>query len=179
MRDLPFVDRPFDAIDLNNLVNHAGQIRRLYDWPGIPYHDANEPEAARFNRWCYYQPPVFVAAHRRRDFVAHASKVFGVQVVPSYVFVSLYGPDGVCPPHTDRPQCRYTIDLCLDQDGTWPIYVEDKPYVLDRGDALYYSGSTMLHYRHPMADEPKETRPTFCNLAFFHFVPAGFMGPLG
>lgn len=45
--------------------------------------------------------------------------------MPSYVALSMYSDRGVCRPRRDRPQCKHTVDLCINQDKPWPIYVEN------------------------------------------------------
>lgn len=101
-----------------------------------------------------------------------ATSVFGEAVKPSYSFLSLYGDQGICPLHVDRPQCKWTLDYCVEQTYPWPIYVEESPYLLGPNEALAYSGTDQPHYRDQI--EPGNT----CNLIFFHFVPVDFDGPL-
>lgn len=100
-----------------------------------------------------------------------ASAIFGEPVKPSYVWLSLYNENGVCPLHVDRPQCKYTIDYCIDQDEEWPIWVDDKPYVLRPNDALCFSGTDSPHFREKITGK-------YCWLAFFHFVPENFSASL-
>jgi hypothetical protein len=181
----PTLIRPFDKKTFDEIKEHVGHIRKAYDWPGIPVHDANDPEDNKFSRWFWHNLPMLKQLHHSPELIMKASKVFGEPVKPSYVFTSLYDANGVCPVHRDRPQCRYTIDLCIDQDDVWPIYVEDledknpdklarcKPYILKPGEALCYSGTGQTHYRKPMKEDSKAT---WINLAFFHWVPTSWMG---
>ena len=113
------------------------------------------------------------ALHHSPELLDFAHKTFGVAVKPSYVFLSMYGPEGVCPLHTDRPQCQFTIDLQINSDGEWPIYVDGQPHVLKDGEALCYSGTGQPHFRKPMATDSTATK---MDLAFFHFVPINWMG---
>lgn len=129
-----------------------------------------------------------------------ASTVFPVPLKPSYSFVSLYRPgQGSCPIHVDRPQCFYTIDVCINQAQPWPIYVNSKEkflaypiwiggkddesiveemkntsqeFLLEPGDALCYSGTHHPHWRNQLQPD------NFCDLIFFHFVAADFTGSL-
>jgi hypothetical protein len=169
----PTILRPFSDEVYLDLKNHVEQIRRLFEGH-TPYHDHLEPDANRFNRWYWHDLPLLVELHNGREFVNMASKFFGEDVKPSYSFLSMYGKDGVCPPHTDRRQCRYTIDICLSQDKPWPINIKGKEITLQEGEAVAYSGTTHHHYRRPM----NEYGGTFCNLAFFHFVPVAYTGDL-
>jgi hypothetical protein len=129
-----------------------------------------------------------------------ARSVFPVDLKPSYSFISAYDTGvGKCPVHTDRPQCYYTIDVCINQNRPWPIYVnsEDKflatrlslggtyeesmlaevmstskEYILNTGDALCYSGTHHPHWRKPIDLDQ------YCDLVFFHFVGIDFTGSL-
>lgn len=84
------------------------------------------------------------------------------------------------------------MDLQINSDGDWPIYVDDKEYILKDGQALCYSGSNQEHYRLPMVCSHKIIQhPTYSgevlnveiinqismmDLGFFHFVPADWQG---
>lgn len=172
---------PFSKEVFEDLQRHVKEVRRIFDAPGAVYHDANEKEEERFNRWFWHNLPVAVALHNSPSFVALASEVFGESVKPSYAFLSMYGPEGVCPLHSDRPQCKYTIDLAVRQDEKWPIYIlapneaEPRSFLLDEGQAVAYSGTDHPHHRVPMN---KDSKATYADLLFFHFVPAGFIGKL-
>jgi hypothetical protein len=177
-----FTPWPVDGAKFNGLANHVKQIRSIFDWPGVPYHDDDQPADNKFNRWQWHNLPWLRALHHSPSFIVQASELAGEELKPSYVFLSMYGEDGVCPNHVDRPQCRYTVDLVIDQDAVWPIYVgehkdtpleECKGYQLEIGQALFYSGTDQLHYRHVMSQDSKAT---FCDLAFFHFCPVSWMG---
>lgn len=148
--------------------------------------------------------PYLVNIHRQ--LAGYASEAFGEPVKPSYVFLSMYDDGGICPLHIDRPQCRYTIDYLIDQDQSepWPIRIggvmtddqltailesqqvqpttpeaiaeriaaeEWDEVLLSPNDAVLYSGTHQWHYR------PERLKGT-ASLAFFHFVPTDFDGPL-
>jgi hypothetical protein len=100
------------------------------------------------------------------------SKHLGKPVKKSYCFLSIYREGGVCPRHVDRPQCEYTIDVCISQGEPWTIYVDDLPYNLLENDALIYSGTKSPHYRQRMKTG------NHCFLVFFHFVGIEFEGSL-
>jgi hypothetical protein len=186
--------RPFNDAQFTDIKKHVTEVRRLFDWPGIPYHDVCEGVEAKFNRWYWHNLPLLRSLHNDPDFIRLACETFGTKVQPSYVFLSMYGPDGVCPPHTDRPQCLYTIDLAVNQDGTWPIYIgenqgttlEDcKPFILQEGEAIAYSGVNNRHYRKSMnvdsekilpGKEKTVVRATYTDLVFFHFADIRWQG---
>lgn len=178
----PIILRPFTDEVFADIKKHATEIRRLFDWPGIPYHDDAVPPNVsseggkvmgnKFNRWHWHRPPLFHALHHSADLIELADDVFQTQLKPSYVFLSMYGPEGICPLHTDRPQCQFSIDMQINSDGEWPIYVNDEEYILKDGEAICYSGTRHPHYRKAM----NLGKCTKMDLAFFHFVPINFMG---
>lgn len=164
--------------------------------------DLHEPASnMKFGRLYAHNLPFFVDIHRQ--LAPYASDLFRQKVKPSYAFLSMYEKGGGCPLHIDRPQCRYTIDYLIQAENNdpWPIDIGpemtdterwsiDVPNpetpehikhiidtvdwtrcVLEPNDAVCYSGTNAWHYR-PFASTGK------VDLAFFHFVPEGFYGPL-
>lgn len=171
-----------DADVERGVRDHVREVRRLFDWPGIPYHDANAAPEARFYRWQVHNPPLLVQVHHRGDLVERVSHLVGMPLKPSYCFLSMYGPEGVCPEHRDRPQCAVTVDYLVSsdaQDNPWPLRIHQqdgwREYRLHPGDAVVYSGEEQAHCRDPMASH---SDATYANLVFFHFVPVCFSGPL-
>lgn len=132
------------------------------------------------NRWQEHNNLLLQRLHRQRSLIDAASEIFGEPVLPSYVFLSMYSNHGVCPAHRDRPQCKYTVNLCISQDKPWPLYIENvadgtfEEVILGEGDAVLFSGTDQTHYRKPMP----ENGGTYCDVAHFHFVPVGFSGTL-
>ncbi|MBA3948835.1 MAG: hypothetical protein H0X44_02695 [Acidobacteria bacterium] len=100
----------------------------------------------------------------------------------------------------DAPDAKWTLDLCVAQSAPWPIHFsqvvpwpEDEappaddsrawvesvksspslrfqPVVLEPGEAVIFSGSSQWHYRDRM---PPGNGRQFCDLLFFHYIPAG------
>lgn len=161
-------------------------------------------DTEQFVRRYAHNVPYLVNIHRQ--LTDYASQMFGEPLKPSYVFLSLYDDGGRCPLHIDRPQCRWTIDYLIDQEQPepWPIRIgepmsDDQRTALDESgaghlttddeiaeriaaeswndvllspnDAALYSGTHQWHYR------PERLKGT-ASLAFFHFVPVDFEGPL-
>ncbi len=118
----------------------------------------------------------------------------GLDLIPTYCFASMYEEGkGICPLHIDREQCYLTLDICINQKDPWALYVNKKEhlsldnlsedelksvcdesdeYLMNPGDALIYFGSSQPHWR------KKIQNGNFCDLVFFHFVPANFKGNL-
>lgn len=193
-------NRQVAAVHLKQLM--ADDVREHVLWwldhrvPMLPI----ERDDDQFSRGWLHNPPLLVDLHNR--LTPFASEVFGEPVKPSYVGLSMYDGGGVCPLHIDRPQCRYTIDWLIrdTMPERWPIYVSDvltdEQVALSPGhpkdaesiaavkatqtwhridkepnDAVAFSGTHSWHYRDPI---PGGT----ADLAFFHYVPVGFDGPL-
>jgi hypothetical protein len=143
-------------------------------------------EARTFGRFVVHDHPAFSELHRR--VAPLVSDIAGEALEPSYNFLSLYGRHGVCPPHLDSPEAKWTLDVCLNQSDPWPIYFTDvqpwpegddvaapaslsyRKYALAPGEAIVFSGSSQWHYRDAM---PPGNGRAFCDLLFFHFIPAG------
>jgi hypothetical protein len=100
----------------------------------------------------------------------------------------------------DAPEAKWTLDVCIEQDEPWPIHLsqvldwpEDyvqpsgdwegqikksstnqfESFSLDAGEAILFSGSSQWHYRDMKPILTSRSTASFCNLIFFHFIPAG------
>jgi hypothetical protein len=108
--------------------------------------------------------------------------IAGEPVKPSYVYFASYQAGAELSKHTDREQCEFSISLCLDfspdPEGAtpWPLYLETPGgqtkvhQVL--GEGLFYRGTRVPHYRHPLSEGLTSTS------IFFHYVSASFAGLL-
>ena len=99
-----------------------------------------------------------------------AKEHFGETAVPSYwkwcKYSIRHGTPKI-PPHIDLNACTYTIDLQLDGNIEWEIYIEGTPYSMQNGDAILYLGSSQMHWRpkYPTSDYKKHLE-----MCFLHFV---------
>lgn len=85
---------------------------------------------------------------------------------PSYcVFAHYEGETAGLERHRDKNACTYTIDLCLYQKHVWPLWVENKSYELQPGEALAYYGEDQVHWRERMSEKENQVA-----MIFFHFV---------
>lgn len=192
MESITIVRELFDQPTRQTILGMLEESRRI-----LPLMDD-----AEFNRTFAHNPPFLVRIHRA--LAPFASQLFGEALKPSYSFLSMYRDGGRCPLHVDRDQCYRTIDYLIEQDDPepWPIHVGapmsdearqayrgvDKPSTQDEilarigaeewdtallqpNDAACYSGTHQWHYR----SLPSRGSAT---LAFFHFVPEAFNGPL-
>lgn len=133
-------------------------IRDMLDHrPGPTYRTSTNKGRASLSN-----PPELLRLHG--DLSRQGPTLFGEAVFPTYIFVARYGPQGILPPHTDRPSCEWTIGYCVRQDAVWPFMIEDESYALNESEAILYSGTRNLHWRDPIVG-------TFCDMILFHFVP--------
>lgn len=186
-----FEVRQFDRIFDDDIL---GEIRRVT--ATLRPADLELHEARRFGRFVVHNHPFFLELQER--VIPLVSEAVSESVETGYNFLSLYGGRGVCAPHLDSPQSKWTLDLCLSQSAPWPIYLSQvrpwpesetewpqadweaqvkrssshrfTPYTLHPGQAIIFSGSSQWHYREEI---PKTNSRPFCDLLFFHFIPQG------
>lgn len=101
------------------------------------------------------------------------SKIIGISLVPTYSYARIYYKGSKLRPHWDRDECEHSVSINLEQSSTdsWPIYMHDKikgqtsSCNLNKGDAIIYKGSELIHWRDPLeADSHSQL--------FLHFVDA-------
>ncbi|NLR69426.1 hypothetical protein HGI47_00870 [Novosphingobium sp. ERN07] len=161
----------------------------------IPRDKLEFHELEKFGRLVVHDWPPFTAL--QSEITGMVSELAGEPLEPCYNFLSLYARRGVCETHLDTPSAKWTFDICIDQSEPWPISftsIIDWPetgealvdqwqavkegrsghairaMALEAGDALLFSGASQWHWREPIA--PAKGR-TFCDLLFFHYIPAG------
>jgi hypothetical protein len=179
------VERPFDDDDI-------AAIRRIV--AAIAPQDLELHEGELFGRFVVHHHRDFAELHDRA--VPLVSDLVGEEVEPSYNFLSFYSSKGTCPPHLDAPIAKWTLDFCIDQSAPWPFHIGEvqrwpisgtewaadewmnairrsvrfRPYTLQPGQAVVFSGSSQWHYRDAM---PNGGGRQYCDLLFFHFIPKG------
>jgi hypothetical protein len=156
-------------------------------------------EIESFGRYRIQDHPFIKKLHQ--NLVELVSEGVGEPVEPCYNFLSLYRAGGACQVHMDAPEAKWTLDVCIEQSEPWPIhfsqvvswpenYVQPKgdweqqiisspdlqftTHTMEPGNGLLFSGSSQWHHR---KEQPLGGSAPFCNLIFFHFIPAG-MGEL-
>ncbi|MEO7919817.1 MAG: hypothetical protein ABIT01_10170 [Thermoanaerobaculia bacterium] len=130
----------------------------------------------RWEEWAQrlvrHNDPFVVLLHER--VTPRVAEALGHPVKRSYCFLAAYGERATLPRHRDRPQCKYTLDLCIEDRGAgaWPLQIDGRQIALSPNEALLYPGCELEHHR----DEKPEGK--ISHLAFFHFVDVDFEGPL-
>lgn len=83
--------------------------------------------------------------------------ILGQKVLPSYTYSRMYLNGGELEPHVDIDCCEVDVSIHMNGDRPWPIWFETpsgvKSVVLEPGDALFYLGNKMLHWREPYDGE--------------------------
>jgi hypothetical protein len=68
--------------------------------------------------------------------------------------------------HMDSNACTYTVDLCLTSSVDWPLYVEDREYLLKPNQALCFYGEDQLHWRGPFPEKDSN----IVDMLFLHYA---------
>jgi len=123
-----------------------------------------------------------VARFFHHQLTSTVSVIAGQPVKPSYVYFASYLSGAELTKHTDRPQCEFSVTLCLDFspepacETSWPIRLDTPRGTVAvyqaLGDGLVYRGARVPHYRSPLPAGRTSTS------IFFHYVAADFEGPL-
>lgn len=164
----------FDPILIKNFYSHDLVELAQKQLDAIKTTQLSETDNAEFNRFYYHDHPFFVALHELQQ--KRVQKILNRELRRSYCFASMYfAGTGKCPKHTDRPQCKYTVDVCFNQKEPWPFFVESPQlhkFSMEPGDAIILSGTEHPHWREPIQSG------NFCDLVFFHYVDPDFTGSL-
>ena len=184
-----FQVRLFERVFDDAVMAQLGEVTHTLQPTQLELH-----EARSFKRFVVHDHPLF--NELQQQVVERVSEAAGEPVEACYNFLSLYGPQGVCPPHMDAPLAKWTLDLCIAQSQPWPIHFSPivpwpepgdfgddweeaikrsfdgraRSVSLEPGQAVLFAGSSQWHYRDPM---PGTAPRKFCDLLFFHFIPHG------
>jgi hypothetical protein len=123
-----------------------------------------------------------VARFFHHQLTGAVSDLVGEPVKPSYCYFSSYLGGAELEKHLDRPQCEFSLTLQLDyapepRNATpWPLYLKTPEGTVTAyqgmGDALFYRGHQIPHYRYPLRQGHVSSH------IFFHYVREGFEGAL-
>lgn len=129
-----------------------------------------EMDDKSFNRHTRHNDPIMQRLHKLLE--PSLSGMLRQKVKPSYSLISMYREEGICYKHTDRPQCKYTIDLCVSQKQPWTLYIDGVAYILQENEAVIYNGIRSPHFRN------KIQPGNHCFMVFFHYVDESYTGSL-
>ncbi|MDE2234717.1 MAG: hypothetical protein KGL13_06735 [Gammaproteobacteria bacterium] len=130
----------------------------------------------------YYEPePMYVAAHGHyADALTETlllelkpvmERATGLELLPCYSYLRIYGKGAVLHKHLDRPSCEVscTLTLGFKSESLWPICLhadsQDKSLALQPGDMLVYRGADVPHWRDTFEGE-------YWVQTFLHYVDA-------
>ena len=96
-------------------------------------------------------------------------KIMNVKLIETYSYCRIYKKGDVLRRHKDRPSCQLSATVNLGGDS-WPIYLEPSGEIgkkgvqvdLKPGDALFYKGCKVEHWREPFEGE-------HCGQVFLHY----------
>lgn len=166
---------------LRDLIHpfHIATLRRYYRYL-IRTGAISLGDGQSSRRYVAYNEPVARFFHR--DIAATLSAVAGEPIKPSYVYMASYLSGAELKKHTDRPQCEFSVTLCLDFSPEpelatpWPIHLDTPASTVTvyqaLGDGLAYRGTRLPHYRYVLAEGQTSTS------IFFHYVAEDFSGSL-
>ena len=104
------------------------------------------------NSHCVYGDPAFDLAmiFSREDI----GTIVGKNLIPQYTYARIYKKGSDLKIHSDRPECQYSVTLCLggEYEKPWPIWIKDyagnmNEVPLDVGDMVVYHGTELEHWR--------------------------------
>ncbi|HWC87460.1 MAG TPA: hypothetical protein VG388_13050 [Solirubrobacteraceae bacterium] len=166
------LEQPLPDAQLRALRRYC---RALVDGRQLRFGDSQCPERAVAHN-------EGVARFWHHQLTGLITRLAGEALKPSYSYLASYGPGASLPAHLDREQCEITVSLLVDFEpepdraSPWPLIVEgeegDVPIYQAIGDAVVLRGRQLRHRRDRFDDGLRSTS------IFFHFVPAGFTGPL-
>ena len=159
---------------------HIGALRQYYRAlvasDRLPRGDEQVAE-----RYRLHSEPVAMFLHPQ--LARLVSRIAGEAVKPSYIYFASYPSGADLPRHVDREQCEFSISLLVDYipdpDGPagWPLFLEHPSLPngvaaadLGVGDALFYRGRQLAHYRDPLAAGHRSSS------IFRHYVSESFDG---
>ena len=71
----------------------------------------------------------------------------GLSLFPTYSYWRMYTYGAFLKKHKDRPACEISLTVDLGGDKKWPIFIDDKPFLSEPGDAILYRGCDQEHWR--------------------------------
>jgi hypothetical protein len=116
-------------------------------------------------RWQLNYHPIMMKIFKQNIYDLAKNVFESSTLVPSYCMFTHYTKDGWLPKHKDDNACTYSIDMCLYSNNDWPVYVEDKPYIIKENEALAHYGNEQEHWREGTCGEGN-----YAGMLFFHFV---------
>lgn len=157
---------------------YLGALRRYYrDVVAEGYAQKNDPNLAL--RHMRHHEDLACFLHHQLSYLL--SRIAGRPLKPTHDYLYAYEEGAVLPRHIDIDEEEYAVSLLLDYEpdpggvSPWPLYLElppdgDVSFSQELGNAIFYNGCTIKHFRHAL---PPGNRSTSL---VFHYVPQKFRG---
>lgn len=139
-----------------NLLKEYCKNRHLNNYQNFDFVQNNNGDTS------FYNDPLMESLMLNK--ISLMEKESGLKIFPTYSFWRTYTYGAELLAHKDRPSCEISVTVQIDSDGTdWPIFMEDKPIVLQNGDAVIYYGTNITHSRNEFFGD-------YHIQAFLHYV---------
>jgi hypothetical protein len=129
-----------DLLDHNKFIEIQKMSRLLSTIPKFLDWDP------KFNRYTGHNLSLFLAVLPEIQ-----KKMSQIQGLPSldftFCYFSHYVKFGICPPHTDRKECEWTLNFCINQNFSWPIIIDGTAIHMRPNEAIIYKGASLKHWR--------------------------------
>ena len=123
-----------------------------------------------FSRYVVADNNLPLLAELANKLIPTARKIFNSDtLLPTYTLFAHYEGQNPVPSlykHQDDNACTYTLDMCVYQNESWDLLVEDKAYTLYPNQALAYYGNDQMHWR----EEFPNPETNHVAMVFFHFA---------
>jgi hypothetical protein len=129
------------------MIRNIEAIKNDKDINNFAQGDGLVPE----NNFSWYAP--MFGESVLKEYTELVSAISGKTLVPSYSYARIYYPGSSMKEHFDRPSCEYSMTIPLKFYGNpWNIKIktkdgESKEVELGIGDAMFYQGSKIWHWR--------------------------------
>jgi len=139
-----------------NLLRSYTKIRHRTNSDSFDFNQSNTFDTM------FYGDPVMEALMLQKQKILEIET--NLELLPTYAFWRMYTSFADLKKHKDRPSCEISVTIQLGSDGTpWPIYMKDKPILLEDGDGVIYKGCEIEHSR-------EEFQGDWHSQVFLHYV---------
>ncbi len=70
-----------------------------------------------------------------------------LKLYSTYAYWRYYVFGATLKKHTDRPACEISVTACIKKYDDWSIFIKDKEFNIEEGDAVLYAGHEVEHWR--------------------------------
>jgi hypothetical protein len=147
----------FISVYEKNLLHHYTRIKHRTNDKFFDGSLSNHPDTS-----IYADPVMESLLLNKLKFMENNT---GLELLPTYAYWRMYTWGACLKKHKDRPSCEISVTLSLgsSDDKPWPIYINDKPAILEHGDAVIYLGVEDTHHRNMLDSD-------YHSQVFLHYV---------